>query len=100
MTAQYLASCSNLGGHRPPLQLRHDGFINVLPPNEPALEPCYPEFHNYHDDTQDKHSRVYARGIEISLDLTDDPSESLCCRQVFADDGADERETDRCVKAR
>src|SRR5262245_9345979 len=73
-------------------------FINVLPPNEPTFQPRYSEFHHNHHDTQNKHTCVHARGVEVTLCLTDDPTQALCCGEILTNNGTHKSKSDRCVK--
>src|SRR6185369_10794584 len=57
--------------------LRKDAFINVFPTNQPAFEPRDSELYNHNDDTQNQHACIHTRRIEVTLRLTDDPTETL-----------------------
>src|SRR5215510_1783440 len=86
-----LCVCGDSSKHR---------LINVLPADQPPFEPGHTEFNNDNNDTQDEHSRIDSRGIEVSLCLADDPTEPLGGREVLTDNRADQRKSNRSVKAR
>src|SRR5437773_2014471 len=78
---------------------RKQFIFSNFPSHESALQKRDSQFHRHHHDSENEHSSIDAGRIEISLGLTDDPTQALRGGEIFSNDSAYKCESNRRVQA-